>query len=362
MQELPDEIAGARRKQASHMAALFGAAALVTLIGLLAPHQPQADDAGIAAVAAAAAALGTIAFVGGVRLPQIALQLALASGTVLISLALVFNGERAGGAAGGDEVYYLWVVLYAAYYFGRAAIVVQVAWIAIAYAVTLAVVDPGPIAGSRWLTLVGLVIGAATLIRLLTERNDALIGELSRAARSDRLTGLANRRAFEEHFERELARASRSGEPLTLLMADLDDFKQVNDQWGHAAGDELLADIAQVLRERLRETDTPARLGGDEFAILLPGTDTERANEIGRRLADEVEALPRHAASAVGLSYGVATLPPERSTIDDFLRVADMALYAAKRRLRDGGDDPISIGQRPAAEPVASVPSAADGR
>ena len=362
MQDLPDQIAGARRHQASHMAMLFGAAALVTVIGLLAPHQPQADDAGIAAVAAAAAAAMAIIFVGGMRLPQIVFQLALAAGTVLISLALVFNGERAGGAAGGDEVYYLWVVLYAAYYFGRGGVAVQVAWIAIAYAVTLAVVDPGPIAGSRWLTLVGLVIGAATLIRLLTERNDALIGELSGAARSDRLTGLANRLAFEEHLGRELARASRSGEPLTLLMGDLDNFKQVNDQWGHAAGDHLLADVAQVLRERLRETDTPARLGGDEFAILLPGTDTERANEIGRRLADEVGAMPRPAASAGGLSYGVATLPPEGSTIDDFLRVADMALYAAKRRLHDGGDDPISIVHRPAAEPVESVPATADVR
>jgi diguanylate cyclase (GGDEF)-like protein len=361
MGDISHQLGDARRRQATHMAMLFGAAALVTLIGLLAPHQPQAEDAGLAAISAAAAAVAAIVFVAGTRLPPIAFQLALAVGTVLISLAVVFNGERAGGAAGGDEVYYLWVVLYAAYYFGRAAVAAQVAWIAIAYAATLAVVDPGPIAGSRWLTLVGLVIGAATLVRLLTERNRALIGELSRAARSDQLTGLANRRAFEEHFGRELARARRSGEPLTLLMGDLDNFKQVNDQWGHAVGDELLADVAQVFREGLRATDVPARLGGDEFAILLPGTDTEQADEIARRLAAEVQAMPKHAASAVGLSYGVAKLPPDGSTLDDFLRVADMGLYAAKRRVRDGDDNSPPIAGRPLSQPAAGVPSTADG-
>jgi Diguanylate cyclase, GGDEF domain len=211
-------------------ALLFGGGAVVTALGLLFPHQPEVDEAGLAAVAALSALLAAALGIRGDRLPGWTFPLIPVAGTVLVSLALLFNGERNGGPAGGDEMYYLWVVLYAAYYVGRVATAFQVAFIAMAYTVTLAAIDPGPIATSRWLTTIGLATGTAVVVRLLSERVDRLVAELRLAASTDPLTGLLNRRAFRERAMRELARARRSGEPFAALLIDVDRFKQINDR------------------------------------------------------------------------------------------------------------------------------------
>ena len=117
----------ARRHQMARFGALlFGGGGAVTALGLLLPHQPQVDEGGLALVAAGAGVLAGISLLGADRMPAWAYALLPAGGTVLVSLALLFNGERNGGAAGGDEMYYLWVVLYAAYFLGRIATAVTV--------------------------------------------------------------------------------------------------------------------------------------------------------------------------------------------------------------------------------------------
>ena len=194
---------------------------------------------------------------------------------MLISPAAVSNGERSGGPAGYDELYYLWVVCYAAYYLRRRSLALQVLLIAVSYGVTLALIDPGPIATSRWLTVIGLVAGGAVVVRLLSEHVEQLMAELDEAARTDRLTGLANRRALEEHYRREAARAARTGEPVALVPIDLNRFKDINDLYGHAAGDMALIGVAGRMRDILRATDVAARVGGDEFVLLLPNSDAE---------------------------------------------------------------------------------------
>jgi diguanylate cyclase (GGDEF)-like protein len=241
-----------------------------------------------------------------------------------VSFGLLFNGERHGGAAGGDEMYYLWVSLYAAYFLGRVATAAQVVFIASAYAVTLVAIDPGPIATSRWLTTVGLATGSAVVVRLLSERVERLLAELRLAASTDPLTGLLNRREFERRCARELARVRRSGEPFAALSIDVDRFKQINDRDGHAAGDAALVTLATALAGELREIDTIARTGGDEFAVLLPATGAEDARATAERLAG---------ASAIPISIGVAVYGPDGHTLDDLARAADAALYAAKRRV-----------------------------
>ena len=170
----------------------------------------------------------------------------LALASAMVSLALLFNGERGGGAAGGDEMYYLWVAIFAAYYFGRAATAAQVALVLGMYAATLAAIDPGDVATSRWLSTAGLVIGTAVVVRLLSERIERLLQGLGAAARTDSLTGLSNRLAFEEAFAAEAARMERHGTHYALLLADLDRLKELNDRFGHQAGDEALCEVRRL--------------------------------------------------------------------------------------------------------------------
>ena len=154
-----------------------------------------------------------------------------------------------------------------------------------------------------------------------------------REAMTDPLTGLANRRRFLDQLAAEAKRRSRSGRPVALIAADLDDFKLVNDQHGHQSGDEVLRAFAEVLRMTLREIDVPARIGGEEFAILLPETDAAGAAVVAARLRERVAALRIEAPDggwlSVTASFGVASCPPvERA--EDLPAAADEALYEAK--------------------------------
>ena len=327
--------------KARNGALLFGGASLVTLLGLLLPHQPEVDTVGLALVAAASAAIALVLVMAGSRMPDGAYSVVLALGTLLISAAVFSNGERSGGPAGYDELYYLWVVFYGAYYLDRRRLAFQVLLIAASYGVTLTLVDPGPIATSRWLTVVGLVTGGAVVVRLLTEHVEQLMAELDEAARTDRLTGLANRRGLEEDYRREAARSERTGDPIALVLIDLNRFKDINDVYGHAAGDHALIDIAERMRSVLRATDVAARIGGDEFLLLLPNAGAQTATTVGLRLAESAAARG-DGSMPIGLSFGVATSETGTERLDDMMRRADKALYASKRARHAGARTPLS--------------------
>ena len=311
-------------------ALLFGAAAIVTLIGLALPHQ-RVDETGLAAIALGAALIAAICAVGGERLPEWAYGVACFCGTLVVSLSLFCNGERYGGGAGNDEMFYLWVALFAAYFFGRAMTALQIALIAVAYAITLVAIDPGEVGVSRWVSTTGLIVGAAVVVRLLSERIGTLVDELRSAARTDHLTGLPNRRAFEDALEQELARTARGGEGFVVLIGDLDCFKDVNDRFGHATGDRVLIDASRALESEARRGDLVARLGGDEFALLLPSTEMDGARELGERLAHGLCERSSDLGFTVGLSVGAAAYDSDGRTLDELLRVADDRLYAEKR-------------------------------
>ncbi len=150
----------------------------------------------------------------------------------------------------------------------------------------------------------------------------------------DPLTGLPNRRLLDERFELVAAQARRADRPFSLVYVDLDDFKPVNDEYGHRVGDEVLAHIAGRLAERVRTADTMARVGGDEFVALLPETDALGA----RALAEDLEATAAEPVEwsghevTVGASTGIATFPADGDDFDDLVRVADDRMYAAKRQ------------------------------
>lgn len=177
-----------------------------------------------------------------------------------------------------------------------------------------------------------------------TEQLDAANRELARLNAIDGLTGIANRRRFDETLRQEWRRAARSAKPLSLLLIDVDEFKQFNDGHGHLPGDECLKDLARLLENSLRRPpDLLARYGGEEFAVVLPETDPDGAVAVARTLLDEVHkaAIP-HGHSSVSpfltISIGAASAVPERGDEEGFevlITLADEALYKAKRAGRD---------------------------
>jgi diguanylate cyclase (GGDEF)-like protein len=178
-------------------------------------------------------------------------------------------------------------------------------------------------------------------------------------AATDPLTGLYNRRLFEEYFDKELNRSARYTHRLGLVVFDMHVFKQINDRYGHPRGDQLLRAAAQTLRDSLRTSDYAFRIGGDEFALLLPQTDSEQAMALARRLraafSEQIE--PMRLGVAVGLDYGVAVYPEDGGQKEALLGVADERLYQWKTYRRPGRptDQPP---EPPAAPPARNVPAA----
>lgn len=151
------------------------------------------------------------------------------------------------------------------------------------------------------------------------------------AARTDFLTGLPNVRAFRDVAELELKRLQRFQQPLTVAYLDLDNFKSVNDRYGHPEGDKLLRRVAEVLRDTLRATDVIARVGGDEFAILLPFTGTEPAWVVLRKLHNAVRIAMQEGDWPVTASVGALTCAQAPESVEELLRIADDLMYGAKR-------------------------------
>jgi diguanylate cyclase (GGDEF)-like protein len=162
--------------------------------------------------------------------------------------------------------------------------------------------------------------------------------EVDRRARTDPLTGLYNRMHFGEQLQRTLAEADRFNQPLSLVVADVDHFKKVNDSWGHEAGDAVLKAVARIVQEGVRSVDVCVRYGGEEIAMLLAQTDSAHAVEVAERLRARIAStVVRHGGSeiAVTASFGVATYPETVKVRDQLFPSADKALYIAKQEGRN---------------------------
>ncbi|MGO1245834.1 MAG: diguanylate cyclase [Oceanisphaera sp.] len=157
--------------------------------------------------------------------------------------------------------------------------------------------------------------------------------QLAHLSQTDNLTGLLNRGAWEKQLHNEFERFARYGGTQSLIMLDIDNFKAVNDQYGHPVGDDVIRHLAKCIRSSLRHTDHPGRYGGEEFAIILPETELEGAKVIAERLRQCIESAVVHSHNLTlnyTVSLGVAPLTAETSDVDAWLRSADNALYAAK--------------------------------
>jgi diguanylate cyclase (GGDEF)-like protein len=173
-------------------------------------------------------------------------------------------------------------------------------------------------------------------------------------AATDALTGLPNSRSCRDNLKRMVAHAGRTVTPLSAVMFDLDHFKQINDRFGHGAGDDVLAGVGEVITATVRGSDFGGRYGGEEFLLLLPGTDHEGAIEVSEKLRTAIEALEfQQIELRVTASFGIASYPLDALDADALIRMSDRALYAAKAK----GRNRVEIIDSSSREPTADQPS-----
>ena len=306
---------------------------ILALVSLLLPHSQAAIDAGVVVIGCIACVSGVALLAVPQMMPPQLLTYVLLCGNVLISLGVYFTQSTGSVYA----LLYVWVGFQAAYFFPHRDAVGHVTATGITYAIALASV-PGADRGQRWLLMFGVVGVIALMVGVLRERVDRLIARLADAARTDALTGLLNRRGFQELMEVEIERALRSSRPLAIIVGDLDHFKHLNDRFGHAAGDLALKRFADVATQASRRIDAVARIGGEEFALLLPDTEQHAAYLLAERLR---RAVKEPSASKTGeaelptVSFGVTSFPTHAADAAALMHAADQALYAAKAMGRD---------------------------
>jgi diguanylate cyclase (GGDEF)-like protein len=182
-------------------------------------------------------------------------------------------------------------------------------------------------------------LAQATGHAALALRHLALLAEVEALATTDPLTGIANRRVFDDELDRELHRSRRLGDPVTVVLLDADHFKGINDQHGHVAGDAVLCAIASALRSNTKAFDVVARVGGDEFAVVLPTCPPEAGAGVANRLCAAVAAAG--VDPTVTVSAGWATFPDHADDRAGLLSAADAALYRAKRAGRARVGSPL---------------------
>ncbi len=326
---------------------LFFAGGTLALLTLLLPGSGDRDALGIAAVALVAYATSVGFLIAFDRLPMWVLQASRrARGAARDGVAQ----PRGPLAIGAYSMFYFWVALVACFFFGLRTALLQIAFCVLCLGLSVLAHDGEmPLPGLYLAMGAGTLVVSGVLLVALRSQIERVVSRLVDAAGTDVLTGLSNRREFEERFGHELERSVRSGSPMGLVVMDLDWFKEINDRFGHAAGDRALRTVARVLGEQTRRIDLVARLGGEEFAVVAPDAGEEEAYRLAERLRREVKAAFSEHPRPLTTSCGVATFPASGGTASDLLRAADRALYAAKDLGRDRtivyrrGEDEISM-------------------
>jgi diguanylate cyclase (GGDEF)-like protein/putative nucleotidyltransferase with HDIG domain len=308
------------------LAGLFAAGATLALLTVALPHSARASEVGLLSIVGNAYLVAGLLLWWARRLPARVLPLGLAWGSTLVTGVAYFSGESPSPLV----FFYLWVFLYSSYFFTTRQMAVQIAYAGLAYGGLLIARPPAAGVPAWWIVGMGTLAVAAILIRLMRERVELLIERLYDAARADPLTMLSNRRGFRELLDLELERARRGQSQMTVVVGDLDHFKEVNDRSGHHVGDAALQRVARVLDEGKRQLDGVARVGGEEFALILPDTDDHGAFVLAERLRCELRDEFLGDAVPVTISFGVANYPQHGETAAALLRAADEALYAAK--------------------------------
>jgi diguanylate cyclase (GGDEF)-like protein len=265
----------------------------------------------------------------GDRVPHWFPRVAIVIGTLLVSVLIARAATGVGMIVTASD--YMWIAVYAAFFFSPRAARAHMALIAVAFGAAL-LINTHPVPADAWVFMTASLVVATETISRQHQR-------LRREAQTDPLTGLLNRNGLKPAAQRAFALADRTGIPLTVALIDLDHFKQVNDRDGHQAGDQLLVELTRIWGRELEQSDIFARLGGDEFVVLLVGSGDEEGTRLFERL---------RFASPTAWSAGVIRRQPG----EDFstcLAKADLALYDAKRSRHEQREvtyDPASPSDR----------------
>jgi diguanylate cyclase (GGDEF)-like protein len=248
---------------------------------------------------------------------------------ILCFMLIVFVGvcDYLAGPEIGLSIFYLIPISLATWFAGITGGIVTsvgsaVAWFAAKW--TGNAESHKPLA-SFWDTIIRLVFFLVIVFQQNMLKHEHL------RARRDPLTGISNRRHFFELAGTEMIRAQRYKRPFTVAYMDLDNFKKVNDLYGHDVGDVLLRLVSKIMRRNIRSTDTVARLGGDEFAVLLPEADAQSARQVTNKLHEQLLAAMQRKNWPVTFSVGVVTFRIPPSTVDDMVKVVDDLMYKAKK-------------------------------
>ena len=320
-----EDIRTNRRIMAYTAAAIYGIAGLDGAIEGFLPGDPPFSMLPVVVVFILFFALMAV----GPRFPRWALAVLGPLGVVLIAYALSTSPGPGDGA-----VLYALPVFWSTFFFGRRGAAVILVCVAVGHALTLLALPAADSYPGRWLDVMVSVTGVALVVLVLERRNELLMARLAGEARTDPLTGLLNRRGFDEHASRELAHLGRDGHSIALVIFDLDHFKHINDQWGHMVGDRVLAHMAKLLTAESRVIDVAARLGGEEFAVLMPGGHQAGATAFAERVRRALAAADWSDVPEVRASAGIA-VAVDPLGVQGMLERADRALYAAKRGGRD---------------------------
>ena len=304
------------------LAAFFAGGAVLSLAAPLLPAAPDATPLGICAIGGVALVVAAALWRWDHALRDPLLHLLIVLGNVLIAGVVVLAGPGESSAAWA--IMFVWAPVFTAAYCSRRAFAGHYASTVLLHGVALVLLGVGPSLATRLLLTSATALVAAAVV-------GSLVARIRQLAGTDELTGLANRRSFEAELARRVAIARRHDQPLAVAMLDLDGFKQLNDRHGHAHGDQVLREVAEAWRGRLRQGDLLARLGGDEFALLLTDCSLDDARRIGVQL---IAATPSHTAASVG----VAALGPDQDAAD-VVHAADQALYVSKR----GGGGSVGV-------------------
>jgi diguanylate cyclase (GGDEF)-like protein len=288
----------------------------------------------IAVVAAVAIVFGLVTALIAPKLPAALLIAAMVGCVSLVSSAVAVSG----GPRSPYLLLYAWTAVEASFFLPRRTAAWFTAASSVLIGVTLAIAGDGLNAGASlaWVMVVGTMAAVGALTATLRARSDDLIEMLADRAMRDPLTGLANRRGYHERIAAELERARRHDLPLSIVLADIDDFKALNDAFGHREGDGALRAFADLCRAHVRGADLVSRVGGEEFAILLPHVGHQGALVTAERLRRAVRTeLRGPGGRGLSASFGIASYPQHGDDPEILLDHADQAMYAAKHLGRD---------------------------
>lgn len=310
---------------------LFSVAGVLGLLSVVLPHDPITNDPAVVVISVTALAAAVVLHLVAGRVGPRRVLGILIFGCVMIAAVIVATG----GVPNASATLFSWTVLYAFYALSWRSAFGLLALVGVLYAGVIVLIPPSFPAVAHWTTTIGTLAGSGVLVGTMKGRLDELVGRLANTARRDDLTGLLNLRGLREALDAEVARSARNGRSLTIVVVDADRFESVNDALGGPGGDEILGEIAGVLRRRARRMDVVARSGGGEFTLLLPETGPAEAMVSAERVRLAISREVSRPGVTLTASIGVATWPEHGGDAEALQVSARRALVAAKRQGRD---------------------------